>query len=187
MFFSNCKTLFLFFIFFHFDPSYFYQCIIFSCFVQIEWFKLVWNFHLQLYKSFWNSKGNRVIFKDFLRGSKICYELFDRDFSIKMTSPTSRGHKIFASSPFLPVLSVIDFLFCTITTGPFSKFENRFDFQDIPVFVHVSVNSHIYGMQNPITYSKRRRGRFSWSFPSIHLSHHPSMDDTIQRRKPWQK
>jgi hypothetical protein len=48
--------------------------------VQIEWFKLLWNRHLKLYKSCSNSKGNRVIFKDFLRGLKIGYELFDQEF-----------------------------------------------------------------------------------------------------------
>jgi hypothetical protein len=98
----------IFFNLFSFWPLLFYQCITFSFFVQIEWFKLVWNFHLKLYKSSSNSKGNIVIFKEFLRGLKICYELFDQDFSVKTTSPTSGGHNFFASSPFFPVLSVID-------------------------------------------------------------------------------
>jgi hypothetical protein len=38
-----------------------------------------------------------------------------------------------------------------------------------------------------ITYSKGCRGRFLWSFPFIHPSHHPSMDGIVQGRKPWQK
>ncbi len=46
------------------------------CLVQIERFKLLWNRHLKLYKSSSNSKGNKLIFKSFLRGSKIGYELF---------------------------------------------------------------------------------------------------------------
>jgi len=60
-----------------FWPLLFYQCITFSWYVQIEQFKLLWNFHLKLYKSACNSNGNSVIFKDFVRGSQIGYELFD--------------------------------------------------------------------------------------------------------------
>jgi hypothetical protein len=52
-------------------------------FFQIEWFKLLWNCHLKLYKSSDNSKGNRIVFKDCLRASKISYELFDWKFSVK--------------------------------------------------------------------------------------------------------
>jgi hypothetical protein len=40
---------------------------------------------------FCNSKGNRIIFKDFLRGSKKSYELFEREFSAKTTPPTGGG------------------------------------------------------------------------------------------------
>jgi hypothetical protein len=42
---------------------------------------------LKLYKSSSNTKDNRLIFKDFLRGSKIGYELFGRKFSAKTTLP----------------------------------------------------------------------------------------------------
>jgi hypothetical protein len=56
-----------------------------SFFNQIERFKLLWNCHLKLYKSSCNSKGNKIIFKDVLRGLKIDYELFEWEFSIKTT------------------------------------------------------------------------------------------------------
>jgi hypothetical protein len=36
--------------------------------------------HLKPYKSSCNSKGNIVIFKDFLMGSEIGYELFNQEF-----------------------------------------------------------------------------------------------------------
>jgi hypothetical protein len=39
----------------------------------------------KLCKSSCNSKGNIVIFKDFLMGSKISYEVFDREIFVKMT------------------------------------------------------------------------------------------------------
>jgi hypothetical protein len=55
--------------------------------VQIEQFKLLWNCHLKLYKSSCNSKGNRVIFKNFLGISKLSYELVDWEFSVKMSRP----------------------------------------------------------------------------------------------------
>jgi hypothetical protein len=42
-------------------------------------------------KSSCNSKGNKIIFKDFLRGSKIGCELFDQEFSIKTVPLTSGG------------------------------------------------------------------------------------------------
>jgi hypothetical protein len=35
---------------------------------------------LKLCKSSCHSKGKKLIFKDFLMGSKISYELFDREF-----------------------------------------------------------------------------------------------------------
>jgi hypothetical protein len=80
-----------------------HQCITSSFFfVQIEWFKLLWNRHLKLYKSSCNSKGNRVIFKDFLRGSKIGYELFGLEFSAKTNPSTLRGHNFLISSSFFP-------------------------------------------------------------------------------------
>jgi hypothetical protein len=43
--------------------------------VQIEQFKLSCN-----------SKGNKVIFKDFLGGSEIGYELFDLEIFVQMTA-----------------------------------------------------------------------------------------------------
>ncbi len=79
------------FSFFHFNPSYFINAFLFSFFFfQIEKFKLIWNCHFKFYKSSCNSKYNKVIFKDFLKGSKIGYELFDQGFSIK-TTPLFRG------------------------------------------------------------------------------------------------
>jgi len=61
-----------------------------------------------MYKSSCNSKGNRVIFKDFLRGSKIGNELFGSEFSAKKTRPTSRGRNFLTSSSFFPIFSAID-------------------------------------------------------------------------------
>jgi len=55
----------------------------FLIFIQIEGLKLLWNRHLKFYKSSCSSKGNRVIFKDFLSGPKIGYELFDWEFFVK--------------------------------------------------------------------------------------------------------
>ncbi len=55
-------------VFFSFWPLVLHRCITFSYCVQIEWFKLFWNHHLKLYKSSCNSKGNRIIFKDFFEG-----------------------------------------------------------------------------------------------------------------------
>jgi hypothetical protein len=77
--------------------------------VQIEWFKLLWNRHLKLYKSSCNSKGNRVIFKDFLRGSEIGYEVLHWGLFCKMThSPTLEGHNFLASCLFLLIFSAVD-------------------------------------------------------------------------------
>jgi hypothetical protein len=98
-----------FFIFFHFDLSYFMSAYyFFHFFFQIEQFKLFWNHHLKLYKSFCNFKGNKIIFKDFLRGLKIGYELFDREISVKMNPPTLGGCNILTFSPFFPNFSAID-------------------------------------------------------------------------------
>jgi hypothetical protein len=83
--FSNCKTNF--FICFILTPptSSVDNFLIF--FVQIEGFKLLWNRHLKLYKSSCNSKGNIVIFKDFLSSLEINYEIFDWEFFSKNDPP----------------------------------------------------------------------------------------------------
>jgi hypothetical protein len=93
--------------FFPFWPLLFHQCIMFSSFVQIEGFKLLWNRPLKLYK-YCNFKGNRVIFKDFLRGSEIGYELFNPKFSIKTTPLTSGGRNFLTSYSILAIFSVIN-------------------------------------------------------------------------------
>jgi hypothetical protein len=50
-----------------------------------------------------------VIFKDFLRGSKIGYELFDPKISVKTTPPLlGGGHYFLPSIPFSSIFSVID-------------------------------------------------------------------------------
>ncbi len=63
---------FLFHIFFlRFDPPTSSGCITFSFLVQIEQFKLLWICHLKVYKSCFNSKGDRIIFlRIFFRGFK---------------------------------------------------------------------------------------------------------------------
>ncbi len=93
---SNCKML-LFSFFFIWTPptSSMHNFLIFL--VQIGRFKLLCNCHLKLYKSSSNSKSNKVIFRDFLRGSKIGYELFYQKLSVKTTPPTSKGHNFLAS------------------------------------------------------------------------------------------
>jgi hypothetical protein len=48
--------------------------------LQIEQFKLSCN-----------SKGNKVIFKDFLRGSEIGYKLFDWEIFVQMIAPYFGG------------------------------------------------------------------------------------------------
>jgi hypothetical protein len=103
----NCKML-LFSFFFILTPptSSMHNFLIF--FVQIEQFKLLCNCHLKLYKLSSNSKGNIVIFRDFLRGSKIGYELFDQKNSVKTTPLTSRGHNFLTSNPFLPIVIAMD-------------------------------------------------------------------------------
>jgi hypothetical protein len=98
----------LFFLFFSFWPLLLHQCITFSCLVQIEQFKLFWNFHLKLYKSSCNFKGNKIIFKDFLSGLEIGYELFDRKCFVKTTPPTLRGHNFLTSNPFLLISNATD-------------------------------------------------------------------------------
>ncbi len=106
---SQNRTVKKILFFFSFWPLLLHQCITFSFFlVQIERFKLLWNGHLKLYKSSCNSEGNKIIFKDFLRGSKINYELFDWEFFVQTTPSTSKGCNFFISSPFLLILSVID-------------------------------------------------------------------------------
>ncbi len=98
-----------FFQFSSFWPLLLHQCITFSLFfVQIERFELLWNCHLKLYKSSSNSKSNEVIFKEFLRGSEIGYELLGLVFLINQTPLTSGGCNFLASSSFLPLFSVID-------------------------------------------------------------------------------
>ncbi len=80
----------------------------FSFIFQIEQFKWLWNHHLNLYKSFCNSKGDRGIFEGFLRGSEIGYELFDQEFSVKKTPPISRGCNFLTSCQILPIFRGID-------------------------------------------------------------------------------
>jgi hypothetical protein len=65
--------------------------------VQIEHFKLSCN-----------SKGNKVIFKDFLRGSEIDYECLIENFLFKWLPPTLEGDNFLASSPFLSIFRAID-------------------------------------------------------------------------------
>jgi hypothetical protein len=62
---------------------------------------------LSFTKASCNPKGNKIIFKDFLRGLEIGYELFNQKISIKMTPLTSRGCN-FLASPFLSIFSAID-------------------------------------------------------------------------------
>jgi len=62
---------------------------------------------LSFTKSSCNSKGNKIKYKDFLRGFKIGYELFNQNVSIKTTPLTSRGCN-FLASPFLSIFSAID-------------------------------------------------------------------------------
>jgi hypothetical protein len=78
-------------------------------FFQIERFKPLWNRHIKLYKSYCNSEGNKVIiFKDFLRGSEIGYELFNWNLFCKKNPLTSRGYNFFTSYSFLPIFNAID-------------------------------------------------------------------------------
>jgi len=105
-FFSIAKHFF--FHFCSFWPFLLHKCITFSCFVQIEQFKLFWNIHLKLYKSSCNSKGKKIIFKDFLSGLEIGYELFDWKCFVKMTPPTLGSHNFFNSNPFLLISSATD-------------------------------------------------------------------------------
>jgi hypothetical protein len=83
-----------------------YHCITFSFFVQIEQFKLLWNHHLKIYKSCYNFKGNKIIFKEFFKGSKINYEVFYWEFHVKMSPPTLGGRNFFTYNPFLSIFSV---------------------------------------------------------------------------------
>jgi hypothetical protein len=80
-------------------------CITFSCFVQLEQFKLFSNLHFKLYKSSCTFKGNKIIFKCFLNGLKINYELFNWESFVKTTAPTLGGHNFITSSPFLLISS----------------------------------------------------------------------------------
>jgi hypothetical protein len=66
-----------------FWPLILHQCITFSFF---------WNYHLKLYKSSCNSK---IIFKDFLGGSKIGYGLNHWDFKKKKQPPLLWGFVTF--------------------------------------------------------------------------------------------
>jgi hypothetical protein len=50
--------------------------------------KLLWNRHLKLYKPSCNSKTNKTIFNDFLRGSKIGYKLLNQECFVKTTPLT---------------------------------------------------------------------------------------------------
>jgi hypothetical protein len=97
----------VFFIFFSFWALLLHHCKTFSFFVQIEWFKLLWNCHLKVYKSRCNSKGNRIIYKDFSKGLKICYELFNSEFSLKTTT-SGRGCNFLTSNSCLLIFSAID-------------------------------------------------------------------------------
>jgi hypothetical protein len=103
-FFPNYKKVF----FFSFWPFLFHQCITFSFFIQIERFKLFWNYYFKLYKSSFNSKGNRVILKDFLRGLEIGYELFSQFLFCKNDPLVWGAHNFLTSNSFLPIFSAID-------------------------------------------------------------------------------
>jgi hypothetical protein len=105
--FSNYKTGFFSFFFTLTPPtSSVHNFLIFL--VQIEWFKLLWNCHLKLYKSSSNTEGNKLIFKNFLRGSKVGYELFSWIFLVKTNPPTLGDCNFLAYSPFLPIFSARD-------------------------------------------------------------------------------
>jgi hypothetical protein len=53
-------------------------------------------------------KCNIVIFRDYLRGSKIGYELFNQFFFVKTTALSLRGHNFLTSSPFLSIFIAMD-------------------------------------------------------------------------------
>ncbi len=99
-------------VFFHFSSFWLlllHQCITFSFFVQIERFKLLWNRHLKIYKSYCNFLSNRIICKDFLRGfGNRLWVVWSRFIFVKTSPPTSGGHNFLAFSPFLPIFSVTD-------------------------------------------------------------------------------
>jgi hypothetical protein len=52
--------------------------------------------------------NNKIMFKDFLRGLEISCELFNQEFFVKMSPPTSGGHNFLTFSLFLLILSVTD-------------------------------------------------------------------------------
>jgi hypothetical protein len=123
----NCKMCFFFPFLFILTPanSWVHNFLNF----WIERFKLCWNGHLKLYKSSCNSKGNREIFKDFLRVLEIGYELFLWIFFGKNDSPLLGG-----IVTFLPLICLCQFLVRqmhqekgfiysleTINNGPSSK------------------------------------------------------------------
>ncbi len=97
-------------VFFHFSsfwPLLFHLCITFSFFFA--------NCAIQIAPkspSFSSTnhvvtpKCNKVIFKDFLKGFKTYYEIFDRFFNIKTTPSTFRGSNFLPSNPFLSIFNV---------------------------------------------------------------------------------
>jgi hypothetical protein len=98
--------------FFHFSsfwPLLLHQCITFSFY----FFKLsdLNYFEITILSSTNHiSKGNRVIFKDFLRGLKIGYELFNWNLFCKNDPLTwgGGGCNFFTSYSFLPIFNAID-------------------------------------------------------------------------------
>jgi hypothetical protein len=107
IFFDNYKMHF--FPFFSFQPLLFHQCIMFSFFVQIEGFKLLWNHHLKSYKSSSNFKGNKIIFKDFFEGIiNRLWIVWSKKQIIKTNLPTWGSRNFFIFNSILAIISVID-------------------------------------------------------------------------------
>jgi hypothetical protein len=97
-------TKLFFFHFFSFWPFLLHQCITFSFFFG---FKLSDLNCFEIIKSSCTSKGNKIIFKEFLRCSKIGYELFDWECFGKMIPSTLGGHNFLIFSSFLSISSGI--------------------------------------------------------------------------------
>jgi hypothetical protein len=92
--FSNCKTCF-FFIFLHFDPSYFISAKLSQFSVQIQLLNCS-EISIELYKSSSNSKGNKIIFKYVLTGSEIgdelvLFRIFCKNYSRFLEGPDHRS------------------------------------------------------------------------------------------------
>jgi hypothetical protein len=80
-----------------FGPFLFHRCMHFSFFVQIEWFKPLWNCHLKFYKSFCNSKCNKIIFKDFFEGfGNRLWTIWSKVFFFVKMTPLLQGAVTFS-------------------------------------------------------------------------------------------